>query len=181
MQTVGFSLFMEMLEQAVESIKEGKTPNMDAPLKQGAEVNLHLSALIPDDYLPDVHSRLIMYKRIANAQSSKELKELQIEMIDRFGLLPEQVKYLFRVTELKLRAETMNIVKIDAGAEIGRIEFSATAKVDPLTLVKLVQNQPQKYKLEGADKLRFSLDMENIENRFKAVDNLLSDLSVKAA
>jgi transcription-repair coupling factor (superfamily II helicase) len=79
MQTVGFSLFMEMLEQAVESIKEGKTPNMDQPLKQGSEVNLHISALIPDDYLPDVHSRLIMYKRIANASSSKELKELQIE------------------------------------------------------------------------------------------------------
>ncbi|MCP4596417.1 transcription-repair coupling factor, partial [Neptuniibacter sp.] len=172
MQTVGFTLFMEMLEQAVESIKEGKTPNMDQPLKHGAEVNLQLSALIPDDYLPDVHSRLIMYKRIANAASKKELKELQIEMIDRFGLLPEQVKYLFRVTELKLRAEVMNIVKIDAGSENGRIEFATDAKVDPLTLVKMVQNQPQKYKLEGADKLRFSLNMEKTENRFKAVESL---------
>ena len=181
MHTVGFSLFMEMLEQAVDSIKDGKTPNMDVPLKQGSEVNLHLSALIPDAYLPDVHSRLIMYKRIANAKSSKELKELQVEMIDRFGLLPDQVKYLFRVTELKLRAETMNIVKIDAGSEIGRIEFSAQANVDPLTLVKLVQNQPQKFKLEGADKLRFSLDMEKIENRFKAVESLLTDLSVKTS
>lgn len=181
MQTVGFSLFMEMLEQAVESIKEGKTPNMDQPLRQGAEVNLHLSALIPDDYLPDVHSRLIMYKRIANAGSEKELKELQIEMIDRFGLLPEQVKYLFRVTLLKLRAEAMNIVKIDAGSDLGRIEFASDAKVDPLTLVKMVQNQPQKYKLDGADKLRFTLNMEKTENRFQAVETLLSDLAVKTS
>lgn len=181
MQTVGFSLFMEMLEQAVESIKEGKTPNMDQPLRQGAEVNLHLSALIPDDYLPDVHSRLIMYKRIANASSEKELKELQIEMIDRFGLLPEQVKYLFRVTLLKLRAEAMNIVKIDAGSDLGRIEFASDAKVDPLTLVKMVQNQPQKYKLDGADKLRFTLNMEKTENRFQAVETLLSDLAVKTS
>lgn len=181
MQTVGFSLFMEMLEQAVESIKEGKTPNMDQPLKHGAEISLNLSALIPDDYLPDVHSRLIMYKRIANAKSNKELKELQIEMIDRFGLLPEQVKNLFKVTELKLRAEAMNIVKIDAGTELGRIEFASNTQVDPLTLVKMVQNQPQKYKLEGADKLRFSLNMEKTEERFKAVEGLLSDLAVKTS
>jgi len=181
MQTVGFSLFMEMLEQAVESIKEGKTPNMDQPLKQGSEVNLHISALIPDDYLPDVHSRLIMYKRIANASSSKELKELQIEMIDRFGLLPEQVKNLFNITELKLRAESMNIVKIDAGNENGRIEFASDAKVDPLTLVKMVQKDPLKFKLEGADKLRFSLNMEKTEKRFLAIERLLSDLAVKTS
>ncbi|MDO6594925.1 transcription-repair coupling factor [Neptuniibacter sp. 1_MG-2023] len=181
MQTVGFSLFMEMLEQAVESIREGKTPNMDQPLRHGAEVNLHLSALIPDDYLPDVHSRLIMYKRIANASSSKELKELQIEMIDRFGLLPEQVKNLFKVTELKLRAEAMNIVKIDAGTTNGRIEFATDAKVDPLTLVKMVQKHPQKYKLEGADKLRFSLNMEKSDVRFCAIESLLSDLAVKTS
>jgi transcription-repair coupling factor (superfamily II helicase) len=181
MQTVGFSLFMEMLEQAVESIKEGKTPNMDQPLKQGVEVNLHLSALIPDDYLPDVHSRLIIYKRIANASSSKELKELQIEMIDRFGLLPESVKNLFHTTELKLRAETMNIVKIDAGPTSGRIEFGADAIVDPLTLVKMVQSKPQTFKLEGAAKLRFSLNMEKTEDRFKAIERLLSDLAVKTS
>jgi len=181
MQTVGFSLFMEMLEQAIDSIKEGKTPNMDQPLKHGPEVNLHLSALIPDDYLPDVHSRLIMYKRIANAPSNKALTELQVEMIDRFGLLPEQVKNLFRLTEIKLRAESMNIVKIDAGEKLGRIEFATDAKVDPLTLVKMVQNQPQKYKLEGADKLRFSLNMESTEKRFSAVETLLRDLAVKTS
>ncbi|EAR60590.1 transcription-repair coupling factor [Neptuniibacter caesariensis] len=181
MQTVGFSLFMEMLEQAVESIKEGKTPNLDQPLRHGAEINLNISALIPEDYLPDVHSRLIMYKRIANAASDKELKELQVEMIDRFGLLTDQVKNLFRLTSLKLRSESMNIFKIDAGDKSGKIEFSSEAKVDPLTLVKMVQNQPQRYKLDGADKLRFTLDMEKTEQRFKAIEGLLSDLAVKTS
>ena len=176
-QTVGFSLFTEMLEQAVQSIREGKTPNMDQPLRQGVEVNLHLSALIPNDYLPDVHSRLIMYKRISNASSDVELRELQIEMIDRFGLLPEQVKNLFEITSLKLRAESMNITKIDAGPSHGRIEFATDAKVDPFKLVQLVQKQPQRYKLEGADKLRFSHSMEKTEQRFQAIESLLNDLS----
>ncbi|PIE23817.1 MAG: transcription-repair coupling factor [Neptuniibacter caesariensis] len=181
MQTVGFSLFMEMLEQAVASIKEGKNPNLDQPLRHGAEINLNISALIPEDYLPDVHSRLIMYKRIANAASNKELKELQIEMIDRFGLLTDQVKNLFRLTSLKLRAESMNILKIDAGEQSGKLEFSSEAKVDPLTLVKMVQNQPQRYKLDGADKLRFTLTMEKTEQRFAAVEDLLNQLAVKTS
>lgn len=176
-QSVGFTLFTEMLEQAVESIREGKTPNLEQPLKQGAEINLRLSALIPDDYLPDVHSRLILYKRISNAKDDKALKELQVEMIDRFGLLPDQVSNLFRITSLKLRAEEMRIVKLDAGTENGRLEFGSDPKVDPFKLVQLVQKQPHKYKLEGADKLRFSLNMEKTEQRFQAIDSLLNELS----
>lgn len=177
MQTIGYTLFMEMLEQAVESIKAGKTPNMDKPLRQGAEINLQIPALIPDDYLPDVHTRLIMYKRIASARSDDSIRELQIEMIDRFGLLPEASKNLLRVTKLKLQAEHIGIEKIDAGAKSGRIEFSADTQVNPLTLVKMVQNQPQKYRLEGADKLRFSLDMNKAEQRFQTIERLLSDLT----
>ncbi|MGB0467599.1 MAG: transcription-repair coupling factor [Pontibacterium sp.] len=179
MQTVGFSLFMEMLEQAVEAIKDGKTPNLDQPLKQGAEINLRIPALIPDDYLPDVHNRLIMYKRISNAKSDPELKTLQIEMIDRFGLLPEPAQNLLRLTKLKLVAEVMGIKKIDAHEQGGRIEFGSEPKIDPLTLVKMVQNQPQKYKLEGADKLRFHIDSVKTEQRFQSIEKLLKDLAVK--
>lgn len=178
MQTVGFSLFMEMLEQAVESIKAGKTPNMEQPLRQGAEVNLRVQALIPDDYLPDVHTRLILYKRIASAKDSESLRELQVEMIDRFGLLPEAVKNLLKVTKLKLSAEKLGIQKIDAGDQGGRIEFSSDTGINPLTLVKMVQNQPQRYKLEGADKLRFSLDNKKPEQRFQIVEKLLGELAV---
>lgn len=178
-QNVGFSLYMEMLEQAVEAIKAGKIPNIEQPLQQGTEINLHLSALIPDSYLPDIHSRLVLYKRIANANSAEELKALQIEMIDRFGILPEPTKNLFGITELKVKAQAMSIIKIDAGKENGKIEFAATTKVDPLSLVKMVQNKPNKYKLEGADTLRFYLDMEKAEQRFQAVDGLLNDLAAK--
>ncbi len=179
MQTVGFTLFMEMLEQAVDAIKQGKTPNLDQPLKHGAEINLRIPALIPDDYLPDVHNRLIMYKRIANADSDTALKELQIEMIDRFGLLPEAAQNLLRLTKLKLSAEAMGIEKIDAHEKGGRIEFGSEPKVDPLTLVKMVQNQPQKYKLEGADRLRFLIETEKAEQRFQTIEKLLKELAVK--
>ncbi|MCV6609444.1 MAG: transcription-repair coupling factor, partial [Amphritea sp.] len=176
-QNIGFSLYMEMLEQAVESIREGKTPNLEAPLKQGVEINLRLPALIPDDYLPDVHNRLIMYKRIANARNENELKELQIEMIDRFGILPEQTKNLFRQTLIKLRAEPLGVSKIDAGDSTGRIEFEENTPVDPFTLVQLVQQQPQKFQFGGASQLKFTINMDKIEQRFKTVEQLLTQLT----
>ncbi|MEH6575744.1 MAG: transcription-repair coupling factor [Amphritea sp.] len=179
-QNIGFSLYMEMLEQAVESIKEGKTPNMEQPLKHGAEINLHLSALIPDDYLPDVHNRLIMYKRIANAKTETELTELQIEMIDRFGILPEQTKSLFRLTLLKLEVAALGITKIDAGKEVGRIDFASDTSIDPFNLVKMVQSQPHKYRLAGASQLKFTLNMDTIEQRFSTIEQLLTQLASKS-
>ncbi len=92
LQTIGYSLFMEMLDQAVKAIRDGKTPNLDRPLREGTEINLRLPALIPEDYLPDVHMRLVLYKRISNARNDDKLRELQVEMIDRFGLLPDATK-----------------------------------------------------------------------------------------
>ncbi|MBP0048644.1 transcription-repair coupling factor [Marinobacterium sp. AK62] len=179
MQSVGFSLYMEMLDQAIESIKEGKTPDADKPLHHGTEVNLHLPALIPDDYLPDVHNRLIMYKRIANARDAEALDELQVEMIDRFGLLPEATRNLMRLTQIKLKAEALGIVKLDAGDKGGRIEFEAEPSVDPLVLINMIQRQPQHYKLDGANILRFTQPMEKPASRFNAVEALLSQLSAK--
>ncbi|MBL4869117.1 MAG: transcription-repair coupling factor [Pseudomonadales bacterium] len=176
MHSLGFSLYMEMLDSAVKAIKEGKTPDLDKPLHQGPEINLHIPALIPDEYLPDVHNRLIMYKRIASAKDDKQLYELKIEMIDRFGLLPDQVKNLFRVTELKLKAVEVGLTKIDAGSESGYLQFGSEAKVDPLTIVKMVQSQPQLYKLEGADKLKFILDMADAEIRVETIEGLITQL-----
>src|SRR5690606_16640148 len=98
LQKIGFTLYTEMLEEAVNAIREGRTPNIDLALQSGAEVNLRVPALIPESYLPDIHNRLIMYKRIAGAKNDDELTELQVEMIDRFGLLPDQAKLLFKVT-----------------------------------------------------------------------------------
>jgi len=178
-QGIGFTLYMEMLEQAIEAIKEGKTPNLDKPLQFGSEVNLHIPALIPDDYLPDVHSRLVMYKRISSSKNDTDLKELQIEMIDRFGLLPESTKNLFRVTAIKHTADALQISKIDAGAGNGKIDFSPDTDINPMVLVDLVQKQPKRFKLAGASQLKFILPMPGPEERFNAVEQLLQMLAAK--
>ncbi|CAN7529473.1 transcription-repair coupling factor [Pseudomonas sp. LjRoot71] len=175
-QAVGFTLYMEMLERAVKSIRKGEQPNLDQPLGGGPEINLRVPALIPEDYLPDVHARLILYKRIANAIDEDGLKELQVEMIDRFGLLPEPTKNLVRITLLKLQAEKLGIKKIDAGPQGGRLEFAADTCVDPLTLIKLIQSQPTRYKFEGATLFRFLVPMERPEERFNTLEALLERL-----
>jgi len=175
-QAVGFTLYMEMLERAVKSIRKGEQPNLDQPLGGGPEINLRVPALIPEDYLPDVHARLILYKRIANASDEDGLKELQVEMIDRFGLLPEPTKHLVRLTLMKLQAERLGIKKIDAGPQGGRIEFAAETPVDPLTLIKLIQSAPNRYKFEGATLFRFSVPMERPEERFNTLEALLERL-----
>ncbi|PVZ20432.1 MULTISPECIES: transcription-repair coupling factor [unclassified Pseudomonas] len=179
-QAVGFTLYMEMLERAVKAIQKGEQPNLEQPLGGGPDINLRLPALIPDDYLPDVHARLILYKRIASAADEEGLKDLQVEMIDRFGLLPDPTKNLMRLTLLKLRAEQLGIVKIDAGPQGGRIEFGAQTPVDPLVLIKLIQGQPNRYKFEGATLFRFSVPMERADERFNTLEALLERLAPKA-
>ncbi len=176
-QAVGFTLYMEMLERAVKAIRKGEQPNLEQPLGGGPEIKLRLPALIPEDYLPDVHARLILYKRIANAADEDGLKELQVEMIDRFGLLPEPTKNLVRLTLLKLQAEKLGITKIDAGPQGGRIEFSADTSVDPMVLIKLIQSQPNRYKFEGATLFKFQVPMERPEERFNTLEALLERLA----
>ena len=179
-QAVGFTLYMEMLERAVKAIRKGEQPNLEQPLGGGPEVNLRVPALIPDDYLPDVHARLILYKRIASAIDEDGLKELQVEMIDRFGLLPDATKNLVRLTLLKLQAEKLGIRKVDAGPQGGRIEFAANTCVDPLTLIKLIQSQPNRYKFEGATLFKFQVPMERGEERFNTLEALLDRLTVSS-
>jgi len=170
---VGFSLYMDLLERAVQALKAGKVPELDRPLDHGPEIELQSPALIPDDYLPDVHSRLIIYKRIASAGDQGELRELQVEMIDRFGLLPTPIKNLFRVTGLKLLAMPIGVKKIEAGPKGGRIVFGPEPKVDSARLVRLIQQQPQVYKLDGKDKLRFIKELPDVEARAAAIEALL--------
>lgn len=175
-QAVGFTLYMEMLEQAVKAIRKGEQPNLEQPLNSGADINLRVPALIPDDYLPDVHGRLILYKRIASATNEEGLRELQVEMIDRFGLLPDATKNLVRLTRIKLQAEQLGIMKIDAGPQGGRIEFAAHTEVDPLVLIRLIQSHPDRYKFAGATTLRLLQATEKAEDRFRLVETLLERL-----
>ncbi|HHO67619.1 MAG TPA: transcription-repair coupling factor [Gammaproteobacteria bacterium] len=173
---IGFSLYTELLERAVAALKAGRQPELDRPLHQGPEIDLHMPALIPDDYLPDVHTRLILYKRIAGAADAHALRELQVEMIDRFGLLPQPLKNLFAVTGLKLMAAPMDIRKIDVGDSGGRLVFGDEPKVDPAVIVELIQREPQTYSLEGAQKFRFRLPTPADETRIETVRALLERL-----
>src|SRR3546814_2694584 len=154
MAEVGFSLYTELLERAVRSIKRGELPDVDAAHAHGAEVLMNVPALIPDDYLPDVHARLTLYKRISSARNVDELRELQVEMIDRFGLLPDPVKHLFATAELKLQADALGIRKLDLGAAGGRLQFVEKPAVDPMAVIRLTQGHPRPSRKTGPDKRR---------------------------
>ncbi|HEY4128704.1 MAG TPA: transcription-repair coupling factor [Gammaproteobacteria bacterium] len=180
-QEVGFSLYSELLERAVKTLKAGKQVDVDAPLDHGPEIDLHIPALLTTDYMPDVHLRLTLYKRIASCKDQAELEDLQVEMIDRFGLLPPQAKNLFRFAELKLRAAPLGIRKIEAGSHGGRIHFGPDTPVEPITVIRLVQNKPNTFRLDGQDRLRFSMDLEDREERMAAVEELLTQLGKAAA
>nr|WP_312253584.1 transcription-repair coupling factor [Stenotrophomonas pavanii] len=178
MAEVGFSLYTELLERAVRSIRLGKLPDLDAGEEvRGAEVELHVPALIPEDYLPDVHTRLTLYKRISSARDSDALRELQVEMIDRFGLLPDAAKHLFAIAELKLKANTLGIRKLDLGENGGRIVFESKPNIDPMAVIQLIQKQPNLYAMEGPDKLRIKHPLPLPEDRFNAARALLTTLA----
>ena len=177
MAEVGFSLYTELLERAVRSIKAGKLPDLDAGEEvRGAEVELHVPALIPEDYLPDVHTRLTLYKRISSARDSMALRELQVEMIDRFGLLPDAVKHLFAIAELKLQANVLGIRKLELGENGGRIVFEAKPDIDPMAVIQLIQKQPKLYQMDGPDKLRIRHPLPESADRFNAAKALLTTL-----
>jgi len=177
MQEIGYNLYSELLERAVAALKSGEQPELDRPLNQGTEINLHSPALLPSDYLPDVHTRLIMYKRIANAPDLQALDDIQVEMIDRFGLLPEQAEALIKITELKLKATPLKIRKIDFGAQGGYVLFDEQGTIEPLKIVNLIQMQPFHYKLDGQEKLQFLLELPSFSERCQALETFLTQLS----
>ncbi|KJY80685.1 transcription-repair coupling factor [Vibrio nigripulchritudo] len=176
-QSVGFTLYMEMLEQAVEALKEGKEPSLDELLRDQTEVELRLPALLPDDYIPDINTRLSMYKRIASVSNENELAEMKVELIDRFGTLPDAAKNLLAVSEVKKKAGTMHIKKIEAHAKGGFIEFYPTADINPAFLVKLLQSAPQKYGMEGPTKLKFALPLTDRRERVRFINDLLQQFA----
>ncbi|MEW8398656.1 MAG: TRCF domain-containing protein, partial [Candidatus Thiodiazotropha sp.] len=176
-QEIGFSLYTELLERAVAALKAGRQPELDRPLDHGTEIELNIPALLPEDYLPDVHSRLVLYKRIASARDEGELRELQVEMIDRFGLLPDATKNLFAITGLKLRAHPLGIRKIEAGPKGARLLFEESPDLDPARLIGLIQSRPNTYKMDGGDRLRYLADLEAPERRVEKIHSLLDTLT----
>ncbi len=180
-QEIGFGLYMELLDRAVQAMKEGKHPELDRPLDHGAEIDLHVPALIPEDFLPDVHMRLIMYKRIASVKSTNEINELKEEMIDRFGLLPEPVRNLFEISKIKQKARPLGIRKIDLGMNGGRIFFEERATIDPNGIIKLIQSNPSRFRLDGQDKLKINMDLSEIEDRLRILEYLFDEITLKNA
>jgi transcription-repair coupling factor (superfamily II helicase) len=178
---VGFTLYNELLGRAVEALKTGEIPDLDQPLDQGIEVNLGVPALIPDDYLPDIHGRLVMYKRIASAKTNDDLDDLEIELIDRYGLLPEFAKNLFLVTHLKLLASSFGVSRIEMSHETARIHFGKSPKIDTTKILELILEEPDTYKLDGSEKLTIYTETENIGERIDTIVNLLNDLQLKQA
>ena len=178
-QEIGFSLYTELLGRAVDSLRAGDEPDLEAPLHAGVEINLHIPALLPEDYIPDVHLRLMLYKRISAAETADELRELQVELIDRFGLLPDGAKNLMRVAAIKKRATRLGIEKIDAADGGGYVIFGAVSRIDPVALIQLVQNDSQRFRLQGSHRLQIRDKLGDLEKRFATIENLLDRLAVK--
>jgi transcription-repair coupling factor (superfamily II helicase) len=173
---VGFSMYLEMLQRAVEALRSGREPDLDRPLDSGVEVELGVAALLPGDYVPDVHLRLVLYKRIAGTTDAGALEDLQVELIDRFGLLPPQAQTLFRVAGIRQRAARLGIRRIEANSAGGSLLFRSDTCVEPMALIRLIQADSRKYRLDGQDKLRFNLDLSDPEVRFATVHRLLDQL-----
>ena len=176
-QSIGFTLYTELLDKAVKAIRSGKSPNLSMLAINPVEIKLNIPALIPEDYLPDVHMRLILYKRIANSDSDGELRELQVEMIDRFGLIDGYLKNLFSVTSLKLYAKKLGVTKLELGDKNGRLEFASDTSIDPKNIINLVQKKPNLFRFDGPSALKFDLDILTADQRILKAKDLLDSLA----
>ncbi|MBW3937820.1 transcription-repair coupling factor [Neisseria meningitidis] len=175
MMQVGFTLYTEMLKQAVRDLKKGRQPDLDAPLGITTEIKLHSPALLPESYCPDIHERLVLYKRLAVCETVQQINAIHEELVDRFGLPEQPVKTLIESHHLRLAAKELGIDAIDAAGEAVTVTFGKNNNVDPTEIILLIQND-KKYRLAGADKLRFTAEMENIEVRINTVKNVLKTL-----
>lgn len=176
MQAIGYSLYMEMLEKATKAIQKGKTPNFDAPLSLTAEITLHMPALIPDEYLGDVHQRLLFYKRISNTDTQEKLDNIRMELIDRFGMPLQPVKQLFAVHQIRLKAEQLGITKIDISSQGGHIEFAPDTPVQAMTIIQMMQKHPTYFRMDGGQRLKVMVMLEDYQKRIQFIQDLLDSL-----
>jgi transcription-repair coupling factor (superfamily II helicase) len=178
---IGFSLYSDMLARAVAALKRGEEPQLDQPLHRGIDIELHVPALIPDPYLADVQARLTLYKRIASAADSASLRELQVEMIDRFGLLPDAVKNLFEIAGLRHAAERVGITRLDFGPQGGRLEFADDTHAEPEALIGLIKERDRDFRMDGPQRLRIMIHEEDGLKRMAEAATLLEKLAPKTA
>ena len=177
---VGFTLYTEMLKQAVRDLKKGRQPDLDAPLGITTEIKLHSPALLPESYCPDIHERLVLYKRLAVCETVQQINAIHEELVDRFGLPEQPVKTLIESHHLRLAAKELGIDAIDATSEAITITFGKHHQIDPTEIILLIQTD-KKYRLAGADKLKFTAQMEDVETRIKTVKSVLKTLKERVA
>jgi len=180
-QEIGFTLYSELLTRAVKALKEGKLPDYDKPLAHGTEVDLGVPAILPEDYVPDVHQRLILYKRISHAPDSEALRELKIELIDRFGLLPVQTDRLFDVMRLRQRCEQLGVERLELNPGGGRIVFADEPNIDPMALIEILQRQSKVFRFDGKKVLRIIKEFPESADGQAFVDQLLDSLALPKA
>ncbi|WP_154103971.1 transcription-repair coupling factor [Eikenella corrodens] len=177
---VGFTLYTEMLKQAVRDLKKGRQPDLDAPLGITTEIKLHSPALLPESYCPDIHERLVLYKRLAVCETVQQINAIHEELVDRFGLPEQPVKTLIESHHLRLTAKELGIDAIDATSEAVTITFGKHHQIDPTEIILLIQTD-KKYRLAGADKLKFTAQMEDVGMRINTVKNVLRTLRGRVA
>ncbi len=176
---IGFTLYSELLERAVQSLKANLPVDFEQSIMRASEVDFHIPALIPETYVPDIHRRLIEYKRIASATNDPGLREIEMELIDRFGLLPDSLKHLFRITRIKLKTIALGVEKIEVGEQNGKIVFNPNPNIDPARIIELIQSDPQQYRFDGKQTLRIACQNVELEHRFLQVENLLKKLAAE--
>ncbi|EDW9225186.1 transcription-repair coupling factor, partial [Salmonella enterica subsp. enterica serovar Javiana] len=176
METIGFSLYMELLENAVDALKAGREPSLEDLTSQQTEVELRMPSLLPDDFIPDVNTRLSFYKRIASAKNENELEEIKVELIDRFGLLPDPARNLLDIARLRQQAQKLGIRKLEGNEKGGTIEFAEKNHVDPAWLIGLLQKQPQHFRLDGPTRLKFIQDLSERKTRIDWVRQFMQQL-----
>lgn len=180
METIGFSLYMELLENAVDALKAGREPSLEDLTSQQTEVDLRMPSLLPDDFIPDVNTRLSFYKRIASAKTENELEEIKVELIDRFGLLPDPARTLLDIARLRQQAQKLGIRKLEGNEKGGVIEFAEKNHVNPAWLIGLLQKQPQHYRLDGPTRLKFIQDLSERKTRIEWVRQFMRELEENA-
>lgn len=181
MESIGFSLYMELLENAVDALKEGREPSLEDLTNSQTDIELRMPSLLPDDFIPDVNTRLSFYKRIASAQQEGELEDLKVELIDRFGQLPDAARNLLDIAALRLMAKKIGIRRVEASEKGGFIEFAEKNKADPAWLIGLLQKEPQHWRLDGPTKLKFTRDLTERKLRMKWVRDFMGQVLENAA
>jgi len=175
MHEIGFQMYSDMLSEAVRSLKNGKEPDLAAPLSSTTEINLHIPALLPNDFCGDVHERLSIYKRLANCSKASAIDDMQEEMIDRFGKLPEQVQSLLETHRLRVAAKPLGIIKIDVHSEAANLQFEPQPPIDAMRIIELIQKNKH-IKLNGQDKLRITANMPDLASRVSQIKSTLKAL-----